>query len=189
MATALSSPVNSGNYFTRQPSLPGFDDSWLPNIDVTGIPEIWPQDGIISEPQSDTYSYQGIINDSQYRESRSRRRTPDQSQQPLGEGSYALGKPFASNSWEVDSMVQSEISLSRPLNEEPFDFFPIDSLLSERTTVESRSREPTKALVSPSCAKAKTRKRRRSSDSTKEKVKSVRRAGACLRCRVYKEPV
>lgn len=45
---------------TVEPSLPGFDASWLLDIDVTGLLEIWPQDGIIPEPQSDTYSNQGI---------------------------------------------------------------------------------------------------------------------------------
>ena len=174
---------------TVEPSLPGFDDSWLLDIDVTGFPEIRLHDEIITEPQLDSDSYHGIIDHSRHRGSRSRRTTLDQGQQPLSEGSYALGKPLPNDYWEVESTVQSGVNLSNPLNEEPFEFFATDSLLSERTTIGSSPREPTRTSVPPSCAKSKTRKRRRLSDSTKEKVKSVRRAGACLRCRVYKEPV
>ena len=174
---------------TVEPSLPEFDDSWLLDIDVTGFPEIRLQDETISEPQLDTDSYHENIDHSRQGGSRSRRSTLDQGQQPLSQGSYAPGKLFASDSWEVEPTIQSGINLPSPLNEEPFDFFATDFFLSEQTTVGSGSREPAKALVPPSCAKSRTRKRRRLSDSTREKVKSVRRAGACLRCRVYKEPV
>ena len=174
---------------TVEPSLPGFDDSWLLDIDVTGISEVRPQDEITSEPQSDTDSYYGILKHSRHRGSRSRRNTPDQGQQPLSEGSYALGQPFGNSPWEVESMFQSEKNLSRPLNQAVFDCFATDSVISEQALVASRSWQPARPLVPHSCPKERTRKRRRLSDSTKEKVKSVRKAEACLRCRIYREPV
>ena len=177
---------------TAEPPPPAPDDSWLLDLDVTGLPglpDIWPQDESIAGPQSNTVSYYGTPDPARHRGSKSRRNTPDQGQRPPREVSYALGDLFTNNPWEVESMVQSGINLSRPFNEEAFDCFATDSFPAEPTTFGSGSREPANSLVPLSCSKGKTRKRRRLSDSTKEKMKSVRRVGACLRCRIYKEPV
>ena len=165
------------------------DDSWLLDLDVTGLPDIWPQDESIDGPQSNIVSPYGTLDPTRHRGSKSQPNTPDQGQRPPGEVSYALEDLFTNNLWDVEPMIQSGINLSRPLNEEAFDCFATDSFLAEPTTWESGSREPANSLVPLSGSNEKARKRRRLSDSTREKMKSVRRVGACLRCRTYKEPV
>ena len=171
-----------------EPSLPEFDDSKLPHIDVTGFPDIWPQHNLIAEPQSDVDSNYEFLSLSRQRGSNFQRNSPDEGQQPPSEGIYPLEELFTDKPWQVNSIDQSEMKLSRPLNEEAFDCFATDSILSEPRIHGTCSIEPPE-LVPPSCPEPKTRKRRRLSDSNKENVNSVRRSGACLRCRIYKEPV
>ena len=174
---------------TMEPSLLEFDDLKLPHIDVTGFPDIGPQDELIAGPQSGVDSNDEFLSLAQQRVPKAQRNTPDKGQQPPSEGIYAVEELFTDNPGGANSMVQLGMKVSKPLNEEAFDCFAADSIFSEPMTYGSRSIEPAESLVPPSCPKPKTRKRRRLSDSTKEKLSSVRSAGACLRCRTYKEPV
>ena len=172
-----------------EPSLPEFDDSWFLDLDGTRCSDIWPQDELLSGSKPDNDLHDGIFDFSPHRDLVFWRKAPDQDQQPVHDDSYALGDLFTKNRWEMDSMVPLGINHSKPPNGGTSDCFATDSFLSEQPAVESRSKEPAGALFSPSSPKTKTRKRRHLSDSTREKAKSVRQAGACLRCRIYKEPV
>ena len=170
-------------------SLPAFDDSWLLDLDVPRFPEIRPQDEMLSGPQPDNGSHDRTFNPSPHENQGSWQHALDRDQHPVSDASYSLGEWLTNNSWEKDLTVGLESDFSKPSNRDAFDCFTTNSILSKQPAFGSRSREPAEALMPPSSPKAKTRKRRALSDSTRAKAKSVRRAGACLRCRVYKEPV
>ena len=167
-------------------SLPGFDDSWFRGLDVTMFPDIWSPVEISSGPQPEGELQN---NPTPHGDPGSSRNTPDHDQQPVGNASYALEDLFANDSWEIDPTVQLGTDLANPSDGENFEFFAADSTLSEPSAVGPRSGEPAQALFPFSSPVAKTRNRRHLTDSTREKVRAVRRVGACLRCRLYKEPV
>ena len=172
-----------------KPSLPFFDDSWILDLDVESFPDLWPQDEILSRPKQVEESYDEISNAFPQRDRGSWQNAPDQGHQPVSNAGYDLEEFLMNNSWEIDSVVQSRISASKSSEGNIFDCLATDSMLPEQPVVESRFTIPTDTLAPPSSSKVKTRKRRRLSDSTKAKAKSVRRVGAYLRCRLYKEPV
>ncbi len=171
------------------PVEPRLDDSGFLDLDVSRFPEIWSQDKILSGSLPDNDLFDLIFKPSPYRDPGCWRNPPIQDQQPVSDANYAPGEFFTDNFWEIDSAIQSDLNPLPPFDGENFDCLAADSILSERPAVESHCRELAEAPILPACPKAKTRKRRRLSDSAREKAKSVRRAGACLRCRVYKEPV
>ena len=139
---------------TAEPPLPGFDDSWLSDVDVTGFPEFWPPDESIAGPQSDINLYYEPLNPSRQRGSKSRRDTPDEDELPPSEGSYALEELFTDIPWEVESMAPLGMNLSRSPNEKAFNCFATDSIISGQMKFGSCSREPAKSLVPP-CSKEK----------------------------------
>ena len=171
------------------PAEPCFDYSGCLDLDVSRFPEIWPQDEMLSGSLPDNDLYDSIFEPSPYRDPGCWRNPPIQEQKPVSDASHAPGDLFADSFWETDSAIQSDLNLLTPFDGVIFDCLATDSILSERPAVGAHSRELVEEPILPACLKAKTRKRRRLSDSTREKTKSVRRAGACLRCRVYKEPV
>lgn len=151
--------------------------------------ETWPQDKISLGPQPENDLHDEIFSPSPHRDRGSWQNAPNQDQQPVSNTDYARQGLSTNSYWELDPTVQFEADLSKPFHGEVFDGLATDLVLSQPPAVGSCSGKPTELLVPLSSPIAKKRKRRRLSDSTKEKVKSVRRAGACLRCRVYKEPV
>ncbi len=171
------------------PAKPRFDDLGCLDLDVLRFPEIWPQDETLSGSLPDNDLYDSIFEPSPYRDLGCWRNPPIQEQKPISDASHAPGELFTDNFWETDSAIQSDLNLLTPFDGEIFDYLATDSILSERPAVGAHSRGLAEEPILSACPKAKTRKRRRLSDTTREKAKSVRRAGACLRCRVYKEPV
>lgn len=172
-----------------EPLLPEFDDSWVLDLDFEKLSEIWPEEEILSGLRRDEGSYDGVFDSLPHRDTGFWQNAPDQNHQPISNASYDLGEFLTSNSWKIDSAVQSGTSHSRPWDGETLGCLATDSILSEQPAVGSCPKEPMDSFIPPSSSKAKTRKRRRLSDFTREKAKSVRRVGACLRCRLYKEPV
>lgn len=162
-------------------SLPGFDDSWFTDPDVTMFPDIWSPVDMSSGPQPETEVHK---NPTPHRDPGSSRNTADHDQQPVGKEVL-----FANDSWEIDPTVQLGTDLAKPSEGKDFDFFATDSAIFEQSAVGPRSGEPTQALIPVPSQSAETRKRRRLTDLTREKARAVRRVGACLRCRLYKEPV
>lgn len=167
-------------------SLPGFYDSWFPDPDVTMSPDIWPPVEMSSGPQPESELQNDLT---PHRDPGVSQNTPDHDQQLVGNSSYALGDLFANDSWEIDPPVQSGTDFAKPSDGGDFDFFATDSTPSEQSAVRPRSGQPAQTLLPFSSPRAKTRKRRYLTDSTREKAMAVRRVGACLRCRLYKEPV
>lgn len=133
-----------------EPLLPGFDDSWFLDLDVTRCPEIWPQDEILTGPQPDNDLHDEILGPSPPRDPEFWRNLPDQDQQPVSDGSYAPGELFTHNSWEIDSMFPLEINLLKPSDGKVFDCFATDLISPEQLAVESRSRERAGELFPPS---------------------------------------
>lgn len=167
-------------------SLPGFDDACFLDPDVTMSLDIWPPVEMSSGRQLESELQNNLT---PHRDPRFSQNTPDHDQQPVGNASHALEDLFANDSWEMDPHSSREQILRSLLTEGNFDFFATDSTPSEQSAVCPRSGEPAQAPLPFSSPRAKTRKRRHLTDSTREKAMAVRRVSACLRCRLYKEPV
>lgn len=167
-------------------SLPVFDDSWFPDPDITMFPDTWPPAEMSSGPQPESELQD---NPTPYRDLTSSRNNPDHDQQPVDGASCALEDLFANDFWEIDPTVRLGTDLANHSDGGIFDLSATDLTLSEQSAVGNRSRKPTQALLPFSSPRAKTRKRRRLTDLARQKASAVRRVGACLRCRLYKEPV
>jgi hypothetical protein len=69
-----------------------------------------------------------------------------------------------------------------------FDFFTMRPILPKSTPNELPVSSPC-LQVPPLRVLPGRGKRKQNTEAGREKIKSVRRAGACLRCRIYKESV
>lgn len=143
----------------------------------------------MSETLADSDVRNGTFESWSHRHPGSWQNFSDQDQQLVSDTDYSLGKQTLNTSLEIDSTIQSDFDLLWPSDRGIPDCFATGSVQSEQSAVRSHAGDAAEAEVPPSLLSAKTKKRRRLSGPTKEKAKSVRRVGACLRCRVYKESV
>ena len=171
-----------------EPSLLEVDDSSFVNLDVIDFPETWLQGDMFPDPQLDSEFHNGILNTSPPSYPESCPHALDPYYQRFTDTSYTSEDLLATNTWEGLSTIPSETNLSKSLYGKTLESSVTRNRLSEQPADDSCSAEPTKAMARPFRTPT-TRKRRRLSEFTREKAKFVRRVGACLRCRVYKEPV